>query len=519
MIEFHTVSIVAFCFFTLLSLYWVIVALKRKSHIKFNNLDYSERPFEVLLDELRLKQGEIQAKRTALKEKVNELKSKKDEIQARSKPIKDRADKLELGQGKLQLIKATVKEKKEKVNELNSTQDEVQARKTTLKAKIDEGRLVIKKAEDLESTLKDQVDQIELGLSPPVFSYNHPETFKLKIDACRDAQYITIKNGDATYASSQWTFFGSVSDGNAMVADYKSLQLKAFNAEFETIVRKMRHSTIETAKNKLEKLHNQLTKLGETANVAVSRDYFWMKEKELLVWAEYLNDQQTKKEQRKQERALLRNNKFQSGQSDLESLEGDISATEIELLKAHKKAEELIGAERKKLERQIAKIELQKAALEEKFRRATSQAQLTRNGYIYCISNIGSFGEGVVKIGMTRRLEPMDRVRELGDASVPYKFDVHTLAFVKDAPAIEKALHLRFNEHRVNTENHRKEFFQVSPEEVQDAFDEMGIVADWFFDIEAKEYRESELMRKALKQVRASEKAEEPVYDTLPEYI
>ena len=110
----------------------------------------------------------------------------------------------------------------------------------------------------------------------------------------------------------------------------------------------------------------------------------------------------------------------------------------------------------------------------------------------------------------------MDRVNELGDASVPFKFDVHTLTFVDDAPRIEKTLHRKFNDKRVNVENHRKEFFKVTPQEVSYAMEELGIECDWFFDVEAKEYRESVLIRKALKKV--SSKAQ-TISSQLPESI
>ena len=154
--------------------------------------------------------------------------------------------------------------------------------------------------------------------------------------------------------------------------------------------------------------------------------------------------------------------------------------------------------------------------LERKFARAMSQAQITKDGYIYVISNLGSFGDGTVKIGMTRRLEPMDRVKELGDASVPFKFDVHTLTFVGDAPKVEKMLHRKFHDKRVNEENYRKEFFKVTPQEVAAAMDELGIECDWFYETEAKEFRESLLMRKAFKQ---SESGVQPESNQIPASI
>ena len=116
-----------------------------------------------------------------------------------------------------------------------------------------------------------------------------------------------------------------------------------------------------------------------------------------------------------------------------------------------------------------------------------------------------------MKIGMTRRLEPMDRVTELGDASVPFRFDVHALAFVEDAPKLERALHDKFHEQRVNTENVRKEFFRVAPEAVKAAMESFGIDTDWYMIAEAREYNEALLMRKAFQQAKTeSEEAEQP---------
>ena len=120
----------------------------------------------------------------------------------------------------------------------------------------------------------------------------------------------------------------------------------------------------------------------------------------------------------------------------------------------------------------------------------------------------------MLKIGMTRRLEPMDRVVELGDASVPYRFDVHTIAFVENAPELERTLHQKFAEHRVNKENERKEFFRVSVEDVRDAMESFDVDSEWYYDIEAQEYNESKLIRSA----RLAAK-EQPVENTYPEAI
>ena len=360
-----------------------------------------------------------------------------------------------------------------------------------------------------------QLKRIEVGLVPPIFRFDDSEELKKNIRKCREEQFECIRAGLATHSYTQWEWMGSRKDGDRMIKDYRQLLLDAFNAEFEVIRRQMRAATFDKAVEKLERLVDQLSKLGETTGVQISRRYALLKEDELRFWHVELEHREELKQERKRQRELLRSQ--QSSGDDSEELSEEIASRDSELLKAQKKAEQLAGAERARLERMIEDIKAEKARLEEKQTRAMSQAQITRAGYIYVISNEGSFGEGVVKIGMTRRLEPMDRVRELGDASVPFRFDVHALAFVEDAPALEKTLHDVFSDRRVNTENFRKEFFRVSPEEVRSVIEEKGIDTDWYLIAEAKEYHESELMRNAMKQAKHARKERED--SALPEAI
>lgn len=337
---------------------------------------------------------------------------------------------------------------------------------------------------------------IDIGLPPPTFKLGDSESLKENIKKCRDEQYNCIARGNATDAISNWTFFGSKSDGTKMTGDYRSLLLKAFNAEFETIRKKMRINSYDVALKKLYRLNEQLTKLGETVGAYITTQYLDFKVKELTVWHQELVRLEELKQIKKKQQAALRAQK--SSGDDVDELDEEIGVTESQLRKAQRAAEKLAGEERARMQLRIDEIEEEKKRLEEKYYRAISQAQLTRAGYVYVISNHGSFGEDVVKIGMTRRLEPMDRVIELGDASVPYKFDVHTLAFVENAPNVEKTLHELFSENRVNKDNLRKEFFITDPKTVKEAMENMGIESDWYFEAEAKEFRESELIRSTL---------------------
>lgn len=141
-----------------------------------------------------------------------------------------------------------------------------------------------------------------------------------------------------------------------------------------------------------------------------------------------------------------------------------------------------------------AELEALRAELieaQEKAERARSRAQDTKQGYVYIISNIGSFGEGVLKIGMTRRMNPLERVRELGDASVPFSFDVHALIESGDAPALESTLHRLFENRRLNRVNTRKEFFKVTIQEIEQMLQQNGVEALVVPVASADEYYES----------------------------
>lgn len=150
------------------------------------------------------------------------------------------------------------------------------------------------------------------------------------------------------------------------------------------------------------------------------------------------------------------------------------------------------SAQIEKLKTQIEELKIALQRAEERRERAISMAQQTRCGYVYIISNIGSFGEGVFKIGLTRRIDPMDRVRELGDASVPFPFDVHTFIYSEDAPALETALHRAFEDRKVNSANWRKEYFRVSLNEIRSEVERQGFFCEWVERPHASQWRSSQ---------------------------
>ena len=161
------------------------------------------------------------------------------------------------------------------------------------------------------------------------------------------------------------------------------------------------------------------------------------------------------------------------------------------LSKAKNEAEKSTGSELDSLNKEIARLSQELQEANEKSERAKSMAQQTKQGHVYVISNIGSFGKNIFKIGMTRRLEPLDRVKELGDASVPFGFDVHAMIHSSDAPALESSLHKKFDQVRLNLVNNRKEFFRVSLLDIKEEVNKISPTAEFIETAEARDYRES----------------------------
>ncbi|HZY74209.1 MAG TPA: GIY-YIG nuclease family protein, partial [Edaphobacter sp.] len=167
--------------------------------------------------------------------------------------------------------------------------------------------------------------------------------------------------------------------------------------------------------------------------------------------------------------------------------------------KALQKVQQATDAQKAVYERQLQDLSDKLRQAEERSQRALSMAQQTKRGHVYIISNIGSFGPDVYKIGLTRRLEPLDRVRELGDSSVPFEFDVHALIFSEDAPALETQLHKHFLLMQMNKVNHRKEFFRVGIAHVRDEVEKLGLNAKWTLTSAAREFRETMAIESAIK--------------------
>jgi|LauGreDrversion4_2_1035121.scaffolds.fasta_scaffold22917_2 hypothetical protein len=332
------------------------------------------------------------------------------------------------------------------------------------------------------------------GLYRPQFNYDTSEKYKNELDVNYQKQKATIKNDTAIVCPNEWIVGNSKTEGKKMTTRYKKLMLYAFNGECDALITKVRWNNLNKTKERIEKAFIDINKLGEVLATSITAHYKNLKLEELYLTHEYEEKKYEEKEEQRRIREQMREE--EKAQKELERAQKEAEEEELRFQKALDKARKELGSagqdEVDDLNNQIVLLEKKLQEAQEKKERALSMAQLTKVGHIYVITNIGAFGEEVVKIGMTRRLDPLDRVRELGDASVPFQFDIHAIIYSDNAPQLESALHKKFHDRRVNRINNRKEFFKVSLEDIE-IFVKEHIDAEIEFTkiAEAREYRET----------------------------
>ncbi len=377
------------------------------------------------------------------------------------------------------------------IAELDRVHAEYQAQVDAEKSNLSElqSRVASTKAE--LSSLNEEILSARQGIelqSFGLYDYEHPAenstALMAQLESVRSQIKAMVRDKRATIATTNFTFNNSAAKGRKFVADMSKLLLRAYNAEAENCVKSVKAGGIATATKRLSTVADQIARQGSMISLQITSDYHALRLQELSLAAQHLQAVQREKELERAHREELREQKkaeqeLQREKDKLEKERAHYAAT-LAALEANGDEE---GAAR--VRERIADVE--KAIVDVDYRAANIRA-----GYVYVISNVGSFGEDVVKIGLTRRLEPMDRVNELGDASVPFRFDVHALFFADDAVGIESMLHKRFERQRLNKINLRREYFKVTPEQVLDALKEESVeVLQYTVEPEAPEFRAS----------------------------
>ncbi|ENK3118171.1 MULTISPECIES: DUF4041 domain-containing protein [Vibrio] len=432
---------------------------------------------------------------TKAKEEHERLKKANESLQQATEIAKQALSKINAETADLQALKGQDDSLKISILEQQQSLDAAQNTLNELHANIEKGELDLNELMggiDLYSRLDEYTAHGHFEM--PQYLYETSTRYSEEIKDIRQQQKDMIKAKTAVTFPETTVISNDKSLNKKILNGQVKLMLTAFNIECDMLIGKVSPSSFGRTLERIEKLANNLEKSAATLECGFDIDYIELKFEECKLQYQYT----LKKQEEIAEQKLIKE-QIREEQRAIKEFEKAIAEAEKEekmyrnlLDKAQQELAQANEQERSEMEQRIAILEQQLAEAEAKEERAKSMAEQTRKGHVYVISNIGSFGEDVYKIGLTRRLEPMDRVKELGDASVPFPFDVHAMIYTDDAPALETALHREFHSQRVNAVNLRKEFFSVDLEEIKDAVEKIaGVDAEFKMTALAEDYYES----------------------------
>lgn len=374
-----------------------------------------------------------------------------------------------------------------------------------LQAEIAAHKKEIERLQGEVVVLEDEILIQSFGLYKPKYEFNNSAAYKLRLDVVREKQASMVKGGTAVHCPTSWTINNDKKEGERMVRDFGKIILRAFNSECDTAIFGAKFNNLDSIEKRMRKAFDMLNKLGGRMSINIVPEYLGLKLEELHLAYEY----QVMKKEEKEEQKRLREQMREEAKlaKEIEEARSMLEKEEKHFKKALASLDERLARAQTDTERSVLQEEreLISGKLDEVTKSKADidyREQNTRAGYVYIISNVGAFGEGIYKIGVTRRLDPYERVDELSDASVPYDFDVHAIVFSDDAPALENALHKTFAATRLNLVNLRREFFKASIDEIETIVKKnFNKPVDFTRLADAAEYRQSELLR--LETVRA----------------
>jgi len=353
----------------------------------------------------------------------------------------------------------------------------------------------INKIEKLKKTIQAYENTIK--------GYDHDFSFKENILLDELAEIYSFTEAGQNLKEAREKTKLLIESQDAAVSDYVEDNRKntainfivdAFNGKVDTILSKVRSDNFSVLKQKIEDAYYLVNDLGKAFRDTKITEKYLNSRIEELKWGNIVVEIKNKEreEQRRLKEEMLEEEKARKEREKaIKEAEKEEKAIFEALENAKKDMEKATEEQKLAYEMQLKELEERLREAEEKSQRTISMAEQTKNGHVYIISNIGSFGENIYKIGMTRRLEPEERVRELSSASVPFPFDIHAMIYADNAPKLENELHQLFDKKQLNKVNPRKEFFKVSINEIKEEFERMGINAHWTLKAQAVEYRES----------------------------
>lgn len=415
---------------------------------------------------------QVKDERDRLKAAINKFRNEFEQVKNEYKRLKTAMSDVERMEayGLKKAIEVLMVRKKEIADEVAAAERNAAKTRQFLNEQISElnRQIAVKQTEIIQ--LDEEILLQSFGFYRPRYDLASSVLYKSRLDQVRARQAKMVRDGTAAYAAISWSVNNSEKEGTRMMKDYVKLILRSFNNECDASIVNVKFNNVNAIAKKIQKAFDALNKLGERMSISITPQYLELKLEELYLCHEY----QIKKQQEKEEQKRIREQMREEARllKEIEDARLKLEKEEKHFNKALNIIQEQI--ERAETEAERVLLEAEKDKIEHKLIEVTNniltvekREQNTRAGYVYIISNIGSFGENIYKIGVTRRLEPLDRVDELGDASVPFDFDVHALIFSDDAPALENALHRAFERRRLNMINRRREFFHVTLDEIE----------------------------------------------------
>ncbi len=387
------------------------------------------------------------------------------------------------------------------IESLTMQRDKVKAefldKRAKLTAEYDNAHKVFEKLQKEINLLEESIEMIDFGIYKPHFDFGSSDEYRRQLEILRDKEKEMIRFDRAVICDTEWTVSGSKAEGRKMTKQNHKLMLRAFNGECDAALAKVRWDNALKMEERVNKAFETINKSGEVNRSHITKEYLDLKTKELRLTFEY--QEKIKQEKDEQKRIQEEMREEERARREIERAKEEAEKEEARYQNALEKAREDVlkasGEKVNQLNDKISQLEAQLKAAQELKERAISRAQITKSGYVYIISNIGSFGDNIYKIGMTRRFEPIDRVKELGDASVPFTFDVHAMVYSDNAPELENKIHKQFETNQINLVNPRKEFFSVKLEDIEKWAKEENFDLRLTRIAEAREYRETLAIR------------------------
>lgn len=432
---------------------------------------------------------------------IKDLKKEIVDLTKENQLLKEKADiRLSIKQMQPEQLDNLIKDKNEELNKLDTI---IIQKKDKIKNHDKKIARLTSRLKELNAKIIDVSDEIKYesyGLYKPKYNFANSSTYKGKLSEIRANQKLMIKNEVAAEIIHQMTLNDSVSQGKKLQKKNIKQLLRSFNGECEAAINKVTKSNFTTIEKRINRSFEQLNKLNEENSIRITAEYLDSKIDEARLALEYALKKEEEKEilreqrQREQEERQL--------QRELENERKKYEKDESHFQKAERLVEEKIKqttneSELISLKNELQQLQAKLATIQEKKEKLENRAANPTAGYVYIISNVGSFGKDIYKIGVTRRLDPMDRINELGSASVPFKFDVHALIFSDQAYQLEAELHNYFDKQRINKVNRRKEYFNITINEIKKVLKEHKDLTFDFHEVpEASEYRDSLLIEK-----------------------